>query len=149
MMTSNSIVMNAPLERVFEAAADLSRWPDFLPHYRWVTYLEKSPSRNIVRMAAKRNWIPVSWTSEQVIDRENREVRFHHLKSFTKGMDVVWTFEPRESSVRVQIRHDLRPALPVIGTFVANAVIGRFFIHHIAAQTLEHMKRYVEGTHGE
>lgn len=149
MTTSNSIVMNAPLESVFEAAAELSRWPDFLPHYRWVSYLEKSPSGNIVRMAAKRSWIPVSWISEQVIDRENREVRFHHLKSFTKGMDVVWTFEAREDSVRVQIRHDLEPTIPVIGRFVADVIIGRFFIHHIAGQTLEHMKRHVEGTHGE
>lgn len=148
MTTSNSIVMNAPMESVFEAAADLSRWPEFLPHYRSVTYLEKSPSGNIVRMAAKRSWIPVAWTSEQVIDRENREVRFHHLKSFTKGMDVVWTFEAHQGSIRVQIRHDLKPTVPVIGTFVANAVIGRFFIHHIAGQTLEHMKRYVEGAHG-
>ncbi len=149
MTAWNSIVMNAPLERIFEAAAELSRWPDFLPHYRWVTYLEKSPDRNIVKMAARRGWIPVSWTSEQVIDRENREVRFHHLKSFTKGMDVVWTFEPHEGSVRVQIRHDLEPMIPVIGGFVANVIIGRFFIHYIAGQTLEHMKRHVEGTHGE
>ena len=37
-------------------------------------------------MAANRSGIPISWMSEQIIDREKFEVRFHHLKAFTKGM---------------------------------------------------------------
>jgi ribosome-associated toxin RatA of RatAB toxin-antitoxin module len=149
MMTENSIVMKAPLDRVFETAADLSRWPDFLPHYRWVTYLEKSPSKNVVRMAAKRGWIPVSWTSEQVIDLEKREVHFHHLKSFTRGMHVVWTFRAEKDSVRVGIRHDMQPNIPLVGGFIADKIIGRFFIHYVANQTLRHMKLHVEGARGE
>jgi len=149
MTSVNSIVMHAPVDRVFEAAADLSRWPDILPHYRWVTYLEKSPSRNVVKMAAKRGWIPVSWTSEQVIDRDNREVHFHHLKSFTRGMRVVWTFKTEKNSVHVQIRHDLKPNIPLVGGFIADKIIGRFFVHYIANQTLRHMKLHVEGTHAK
>jgi len=147
--TINSILMNAPLDRVFETASDLSRWPEILPHYRWVVYLDKSPSRNVVRMAAKRGWIPVSWTSEQVIDRKNRVVRFHHLTSLTRGMDVAWTFEPDKDSVQVQIRHDLTLDIPVVGGFIAHQIIGRFFVHHIAGRTLKHMKLYVEGARGK
>ena len=149
MMTENSIVMKAPLDRVFETAADLSRWPDFLPHYRWVIYLEKSPSRNIVKMAAMRGWIPVSWTSEQVIDRDRREVHFHHLKSFTRGMHVVWTFRAEKDSVHVRIRHDMKPNIPLVGGFIADKTIGRFFIHYVANQTLRHMKLHVEGASGK
>ncbi len=148
MTTTNSIVMKAPVDRVFETAADLSRWPAILPHYRWVTYLEKSPSRNVVKMAARRGWIPVSWTSEQVIDRTRREVRFRHLKSFTRGMHVVWSFEAGEDSVVVRIRHEMSPNVPMIGAFIADRIIGNFFIHHIAGQTLKHMKLYVENAYG-
>lgn len=147
MNTTNSIVMQAPVDRIFETAADLSRWPEILPHYRWVTYLEKSPSKNVVKMAAKCGWIPIKWTSEHVIDRANREVRFHHLESFTRGMRVVWTFTPEEGGVRVQIRHDMKPNIPIVGRFIADHIIARFFIHHVANKTLTHMKHYVEGTH--
>jgi len=149
MTTTNSIIMRAPIDRVFETAADLSRWPEFLPHYRWVTFLEKSSSRNVVRMSARRGWLPISWTSEQVVDRDKRQVRFHHLKSFTRGMRVIWTFEPKGDSVEVRIRHDMEPNLPLVGGFVANRIIGRFFVHSIANQTLKHMKLHVEGAHGE
>jgi uncharacterized membrane protein len=149
MTIESSIVMKAPLDLVFETAANLALWPEILPHYRSITYLKRSPSRNTVKMAAKRGWIPVSWTSEQVIDRSRREVHFRHLKAFTRGMHVVWTFEALGDSVHVRIRHDMNPNIPLIGGFVADKIIGRFFIHHVANKTLEHMKLYVEGAHGK
>ncbi len=148
MHTENSIIMNAPLEKIFETAADLSRWPKILPHYRWVRYLEKSPTRNVVRMAARRKWIPVQWTSVQEIDRAKQEVRFHHLRAFTKGMRVVWTFTQTGDRVLVRIQHDLRPTIPLVGNFVAERVIGKFFVSYVANQTLIHMKRYLENSDG-
>jgi len=114
-----------------------------------VSYIEKSPSRNVVKMAAKRGWIPISWTSEQVIDRDNREVHFHHLSSFTRGMHVVWTFKTDENSVHVQIRHDLKSNIPLVGGFIADRIIGRFFVDYIANQTLRHMKLHVESTYAK
>jgi ribosome-associated toxin RatA of RatAB toxin-antitoxin module len=148
MHTTTSIIMYAPVERIFETAADLSLWPKILPHYRWIKFLSTSPTKNVVNMAARRKWIPVQWTSEQEIDRERMEVRFHHLKAFTKGMRVVWTFTPRDAGVEVCIRHDLHPNIPVIGRFIADRIIGGFFISYIANQTLTHMKRWVEQKHG-
>lgn len=144
MHAENSILMAAPPERVFEAAAELSAWPSFLPHYRWIRYHERTPEKNIVTMAARRKWIPISWTSEQIVDRERREVRFRHLKAFTRGMEVVWTFEPSPGGVLVTIRHDLKPRIPVVGRLITDLIIGRFFIHAVATQTLTHMKRHVE-----
>ena len=92
MRAENAIVMRAPLEKIFETAADLSLWLKILPRYRWVRYIEKSPTKSVVQMAAKRTWIPVQWISIQEIDRERMQVRFRHVKAFTKGMEVVWTF---------------------------------------------------------
>ncbi len=148
MHTENSIVMSAPLKKIFETAADLSIWPKILPHYRWIRYIEKSPTRNLVKMAARRKSIPVQWTSEQEIDHEKMEVRFHHLKAFTKGMRVIWTFTPTDDGIQVRIRHDLQPNIPLIGKFLAEQIVGKFFISYIANQTLTHMKRYVEKAYG-
>src|SRR5207253_9277816 len=102
MHKTNSIIMCAPKMTVFETAANLELWPRILPHYRYIRYLEHSPSRNIVVMAATRSGIPISWTSEQIIDRDHAEVRFLHLKAFTKGMRVVWTFQEAPAGVLVR-----------------------------------------------
>lgn len=148
MTTENIITIRAPEEKIFETAADLSMWPTILPHYRWIRYTEKSPTRNVVVMAAKRGWIPVQWTSEQEIDRVKKEIRFRHLKAFTKGMLVVWTFSPKQEGVEVRIRHELKPTIPIIGTFIAERIISKFFIAFIANQTLRYMKKYVEENYG-
>ena len=136
--------MRAPKMSIFETAADLELWPRILPHYRYIRYLERSPNRNVVIMAAIRSGIPISWTSEQVIDREELEVRFHHLKAFTKGMQVVWSFRDTQHGVRVEISHDLRFRIPALAP-IFDPLIGDFFIGHIANQTLRCMKAYVEG----
>ena len=135
--------MRAPREEIFETAADLSRWPEILPHYRYIRYYERSPELNVVKMAAVRSGIPISWVSEQRIDRDRCEVRFRHLKAFTKGMDVLWTFEDTPDGVRVSIVHDLAFRIPVLAP-LADRIIGGFFIGHVAERTLECMKRYLE-----
>jgi ribosome-associated toxin RatA of RatAB toxin-antitoxin module len=146
MHKGNSIIMHAPKTAIFETAANLELWPKILPHYRYIRYLERGPVRNVVVMAALRSGIPISWTSEQIIDRERFEVRFHHLKAFTKGMRVVWTFNDTPAGVLVEIVHDMQFRVPALAP-VADEVIGGFFIHHIASQTLRCMKGYLEGLH--
>jgi ribosome-associated toxin RatA of RatAB toxin-antitoxin module len=128
---------------VFETAANLELWPRILPHYRYIRYLERSPSRNVVVMAATRSGIPISWTSEQIIDRDRVEVRFRHLKAFTKGMRVVWTFQEVPAGVLVEIKHDLTFRVKILAP-IADKIIGDFFIYNIANKTLRCMKSYVE-----
>jgi ribosome-associated toxin RatA of RatAB toxin-antitoxin module len=144
MHTGNSIIMQAPKMAIFETAANLELWPTFLPHYRYIRYLERDTDRNLVVMAAVRSGIPISWTSEEIIDRKNVEVRFHHLKAWTKGMDVVWTFKETPAGVLVEIRHELKFRNRALAP-IAEPIIGNFFIHHIAAKTLRCMKAYLEG----
>ncbi len=143
MRKTNSIIMRAPRTLIFETAANLELWPRILPHYRYIRYLERSPQRNLVVMAANRSGIPLTWTSIEEIDRERMEVRFHHLKAFTKGMEVVWTFSETPDGVRVEIMHDLKFRVPALAPLM-EPIIGDFFIHHVANKTLHCMKNYVE-----
>ncbi len=143
MRKTNSIIMRAPRELIFETAANLELWPRILPHYRYIRYLERTPTRNVVVMAARRSGIPITWTSIEEIDRERMEVRFHHLKAFTKGMEVVWSFTPVPEGVLVEIRHDMKFRVPFLAP-LAEPIIGDFFIHHVANKTLRCMKAHVE-----
>lgn len=145
MRKTNSIVMRAPKMSIFETAANLELWPKILPHYRYIRYLERSPGRNVVVMAAVRSGIPITWTSEQIIDRDKLEVRFNHLKAWTKGMHVVWTFKDTPEGVRVEIAHDMQFRVPALAPIV-DPIIGDFFIHNVANKTLRCMKAYVEGS---
>ena len=143
MHKTNSLLMHAPKMEIFETAANLELWPKILPHYRYIRFLEREPDRNVVVMAARRSGIPISWTSEQIIDRNRLEIHFHHLKAWTKGMHVVWTFSDQPQGVLVTISHELRFRIPALGPIV-DPIIGDFFIGNIANKTLRCMKAYLE-----
>jgi ribosome-associated toxin RatA of RatAB toxin-antitoxin module len=147
MRTSNVVTIRAPLYQIFTVASDLARWPDFLPHYRYNRFLSSMPWGGIVKMSAVRTVIPTTWISEYRIDAENYQLHFKHLKSAlnaTRGMIVVWHFAETPDGVRVEITHDLELHWPLIGGFVGKYIVGLFFIHHIATQTLAGLKRKVE-----
>ena len=73
MRTVDAIRMRAPVERVLEAAVEVERWPELLPHYRWVRMLERRGDGGLVEMAAWRPFGPVRyptwWVSEMWVDR--------------------------------------------------------------------------------
>ena len=146
MHTENAVAMRGDLERIVELAADVERWPQILPHYRWVTLLDGGGDRKVVEMAARRDRIPVKWRAVQEIKRDGPTpvITYRHIWGVTKGMDVAWTFEPRAESVLVRIRHDFRPPWPLVGGLIADRVIGPHFVAHIAGKTLATIKAIVE-----
>jgi hypothetical protein len=78
-----------------------------------------------------------------VIDRERLEIRFTHLKAFTKGMGVVWSFEEKPEGTLVRIVHVLRFRIPALAA-IADRIIGGFFIDDIAHKTLSAFKAHLE-----
>jgi coenzyme Q-binding protein COQ10 len=141
----------APLERIFACAAAVERWPEWLPHYRWVRFLERgADGGGLVEMAAWRpfgplRW-PTRWVSEMRVDREAPAVRYRHVQGITRGMDVEWAFVPVAGRVTVTITHRWAgPAWPLAGRAAAEWIIGPVFIHAIAQRTLAGVARVAEG----
>jgi hypothetical protein len=144
--TENRIEISAEIDRIVELATDVERWPEILPHYRWVTLLEGGGDRKVVEMAARRDRIPVRWRAIQEIEQGagTPVIRYRHIGGVTKGMEVAWTFERSGSGYLVRIDHQLRLPWPVIGGLVADRIIGPHFVGHIAGKTLATIKRIAE-----
>jgi ribosome-associated toxin RatA of RatAB toxin-antitoxin module len=149
MHTVDRIAVRAPAQRAFDVAADVERWPDFLPHYRWVRVRDRDATGCVVEMAAWRPFgvlrYPTWWVSRMEVDRTSHRVRYRHIDGITRGMDVEWSVAPREHDVEVVIVHEWTgPAWPLIGGIAADLVIGPVFIHGIASRTLAGVKRQAE-----
>ncbi len=153
MRTVDRTHMRAWPARVLEAAADVERWPELLPHYRWVRILEPRPDGGLVEMAAWRPFGPVGyptwWVSEMRVDRSAPAVHYRHVRGITTGMDVVWRFVPKGEGTEVSIVHEWTgPRWPLIGRAAAELVIGPVFIQGIASRTLAGIKRHLEAGGG-
>jgi len=141
--TENSILIKAPLSKIFETTSDLLLWPKVLPHYRWIRILRTDSDGLIVKMAARRGWLPIQWTSRFQVDPATPELRFEHLKAFTRGMKVQWSYTPTPDGVLVKISHELQRA-SAFGRWFAEHVLGELFIKPVAMRTLSHFKQYLE-----
>ncbi|HVM60220.1 MAG TPA: SRPBCC family protein [Verrucomicrobiae bacterium] len=145
--TENSIVIRAPLDKVFQDTSNLLLWPKVLPHYRWIHILKVGDDGLIVKMGARRGWLPIHWTSRFRVDPKMPALYFEHLRAFTRGMQVRWTYTATPDGVLVSIIHELdRPT--ALGRWFAQRVLSDMFIRPVAARTLTHFKRYLEQNAG-
>ena len=152
MRTVDEALIQAPVDTVFAAAADIERWPEILPHYRWVRMLERRERGGLVEMAAWRPFgilrYPTWWVSEMEQDPASATVRYRHVRGITTGMDVEWKIVAEGGRSRVTIVHEWRgPRWPLVGGPAADWVIGPVFIHGIASRTLAGIRRQVERAH--
>jgi ribosome-associated toxin RatA of RatAB toxin-antitoxin module len=145
MHAERSIDIAATPQTIYALAQDIGRWPQLLPHYRYVTVLSERDHERTAIMAARRGWIPVRWTALERLDPVTPRIAFRHLSGWTVGMEVAWTFEPIDGGTRVTIIHDLDfKRIPLIGAWVSRYIIGDFFIQSIAGRTLARMKELAE-----
>jgi hypothetical protein len=117
-----------------------------LPHYRWVSVLERKGDVKLVEMAASRDGIPVRWQAVQQLFPDVPRITFRHVRGVTRGMDVEWWFEEQDGQTLVRIRHDLTLRWPLVGDWIADRVIGPQFVENIARKTLRRIKALAEQT---
>lgn len=145
MHTQNQITIQAPVTRVFAAAASVERWPELLPHYRWVRVEPWHQGVRRAEMCARWGAFPVRWTAEQSLDPEGHRIRFRHVRGPSRGMEVEWQLTPTAEGTDVRIVHDLSLSWPLIGQFYADEIVGRMFVSRIAGRTLRCLKAHLEG----
>ena len=154
MHTVDRITIRASLADVFRLAADVERWPEILPHYRWVRMLQRRADGGRVEMAAWRPFgpaplrYPTWWVSEMWVEPDGGQpvIRYRHIDGITAGMDVRWQLTTAAGGgVAVEIVHRWSgPAWPLVGRLAANLVIGPVFVHGIASRTLAGIRATAE-----
>jgi ribosome-associated toxin RatA of RatAB toxin-antitoxin module len=148
MHAQRSVDIRAHTDAIYAMAQDVARWPQLLPHYRWVTVLQQSQGERVVEMAARHGLIPVRWTALQTLDPVTPRIGFEHLTGWTRGMRVSWNFERHADGTRVTIVHDLDGSSDALRDWFERRIIGDYFIQSIAGKTLARMKELAEAAHG-
>ncbi len=171
MYIENTIVLRGDWADLWRFSSEIERWVEWLPHYRKIDILEtlEGGRKRRAYMSCWRDllplkwetmarlksngipaWldlvrIPEGWTTVQTLEPNDNpaqaRIRYNHVGGPTKGMEVIWTFEPlQDDYYRVSISHDWRARWPIIGG-MATYLIQTHIIHDIADKTLKTMKR--------
>ncbi len=149
MFIENSLIMQGDWLDLWRFSSEIERWAERLPHYRKVSILEtlERGKRRKAFMSAWRGLLPVSWRTIQTLefseDPSQARILYNHIGGVTKGMGVIWSFEPlNEKRYRVVISHDWTPHWLLLSRPAAYLIQTRI-VHNIADKTLSTIKGLV------
>lgn len=114
------IVINAPVERVYEIARDIERFPEFMDDVVEVTILEQTPERQVSRWVGlieefKRT---LQWTEEDFWNEAERTCEFRMLEGDFSAYRGTWTFTPDEQGTLVTLVVEYEYNVPLIGALI-------------------------------
>ncbi len=97
-LTDNAVVINAPLEFVWERMNDVESWPDLFTEYAKAEILERKGDTIVFRLTTHPDpeyggqvW---SWVSERAVDSSTRTTKSRRIETGPfEYMNIDWSFE--------------------------------------------------------
>ena len=128
-----SVLIPAPLERVYAIAKDTARYPEMMKEVQSVEVLEKSPERVLA------NWVgivptfglKVRWQQEEMWDDAARSSTFRQVTGDYDRLDGTWSFREEEGGTRFDQHLDYEYNVPTLGPLVKKV------IHSIVVKNLD------------
>lgn len=116
--TDNEILIDAPLDFVWEVTNDIEGWPGLFSEYASVEVLERDGDTTTFRltMHPDENGTVWSWVSEREADREARTVWARRVETGPFAyMNIRWEYEetPRGTLMRWTQDFEMKPDAPV------------------------------------
>lgn len=116
--TDNEIVINAPIDQVWEITNDVVNWPDLFSEYAKAEILEQDGPTVTFRLTMHPDddgtvW---SWVSERTPDPANHTVRAHRVETGPfEFMNIFWEYTEVADGVRMRWVQDfhMKPQAPV------------------------------------
>jgi aromatase len=116
--TDNAIVINAPMDLVWERTNDVGSWPELYSEYAAAEILERSDRTVRFRLTMHPDddgkvW---SWVSERTADPAKREVRARRIETGPfEYMNIYWAYREVARGVEMRWVQDfhMKPQAPV------------------------------------
>ncbi|GAA0526026.1 SRPBCC family protein [Paractinoplanes ferrugineus] len=116
--TDNSVVIDAPLDLVWDMTNDVASWPRLFSEYAAAEILEKRGDLVVFRLTMHpdeegRIW---TWVSQRTADPATRTVRAHRVETGPfEYMNIAWSYTQEADGVRMRWVQDfhMKPSTPV------------------------------------
>ena len=155
--TDNAIVINAPMDLVWERTNDVASWPELYSEYAAAEILERSDRTVRFRLTMHPDddgkvW---SWVSERTADPAKREVRARRIETGPfEYMNIYWAYREVAGGVEMRWVQDfhMKPQAPLDDNGMTaylnrNTVVQMTRIKHLVEETAPTMAAEGTGQH--
>lgn len=142
--TVNSILIKADIDRVFSVAADMEKYPEFIPSYKEVKVVSREGNKMLVERIGQVGKKMVKWKSCVMLE-PNSSIYAEQIEGPIKGMQIQWLFEDTKDGVQITLTHAFEyKKIPLIGNLIGRLIVARI-VKQMADETLKGIKTKVEG----
>ncbi|HSV73978.1 MAG TPA: DUF2505 family protein [Chthonomonadales bacterium] len=132
-----SLLVRAPVERVYAVARDVERFPEFMEDLKSLTVLERSDdgNRTVTEWvgAIREFKMTIRWTQEDVWDPATRRDDFRMLTGDMDSMSGFWRFAQRDGGTLFESVVNYEYNVPLIGPMI-KALIKKKMTANLDAQ---------------
>jgi aromatase len=117
--TDNAVVIDRPLDEVWERMNDVEKWPELFSEYASVEILERKGDTTQFRLTMHPDpeydgqvW---TWISERTVDPQSRSVKAHRIETGPfEFMNIEWYFEEADGGTAMRWVQDfsMKPDAP-------------------------------------
>jgi aromatase len=143
--TDNSVVIDKPIDEVWQRMNDLENWTNLFTEYSSVEVLEREG--NTVRFRLTTHPDPEyndqvwSWTSERTMDPESYTTKSHRIETGPfEYMNIEWYFEPENGGTKMRWVQEfsMKPTAP------ANDEQAEEYLNKNTAEQMKAIKERLE-----
>jgi aromatase len=115
----NSVVIEKPIDEVWERMNDVEKWPDLFSEYAAAEILERDGNTIKFRLTTHPDpeydgqvW---TWVSERTVDPETKSVKAHRIETGPfEYMNIEWYFQPKDAGTEMRWVQEfsMKPSAP-------------------------------------
>ena len=144
--TDNAVVIDKPIDEVWQRMNDLENWPNLFTEYASVEILERDGNTVKFRLTTHPDpeydgqvW---SWTSERTMDPDSYTTKSHRIETGPfEYMNIEWYFEPADGGTKMRWVQDfsMKESAP------ANDEQAQDYLNKNTAEQMQAIKERLEG----
>ncbi|MBI4277955.1 MAG: SRPBCC family protein [Armatimonadetes bacterium] len=139
-----SVVIHAPLDRVYALAKQVETFPEFMPDLESVRILERVDGNTVSEWVGVIKGRRVRWVEEDRWDDGHHRCEFRQRDGDFDLYEGVWTFEAVPGGTRTSITVDYELNIPLIGTLLRGLL--RTMMRENCERMLQALKKQLEGS---
>ena len=139
-----SILIEGPIEKVYELAKDMEAYPEFMPDVESVKVIERETHRTVTEWETSVDGTPILWTEEDRFDDENYVIDYHLIEGDLDKFEGQWRFLRSGSGTQVILTVDYDFGIPELTNLIGPTLEQK--VGENSEMMLEGMKRRIEGS---